>query len=273
MAGEWNSADKHANVTLSESDIRASCSTTSNGFAVRTVAAANIAASVGRYAEFECVSLGDYCMVGLAIGSAPLNIMHSEPDTDVCLHYSAGDYYPPASSFGSSWTTGDVIMFAFRNGKVYVGKNGTWFNSADFVAETGFMKSGLTGTWYLAASFYTASIRVHATAGSFAYSPPSGFQAFVSTGGGTLTKTLLDDALSPLVSETFDWAFFEQTTVAALGAPVDVGTDTTDGSGVLTMALVNTALTSGQVGGLLISNTAGSDTAQCRSHFAPIVIP
>ena len=150
MAGEWNSADKHANVTLSESDIRATCTTTSNGFAVRTIAAANIAASIGKYAEFEIVSLGDYAMVGLAIGSAPLNIMHAEPDTDVCLHYSAGDYYPPASSFGSSWTTGDVIMFAFRNGKVYVGKNGTWFNSGDPAAGTNEAFSSLTGTYFLA---------------------------------------------------------------------------------------------------------------------------
>jgi len=44
--------------------------------------------------------------------------------------YSAGSY---------TWTTGDILMFALdmTNKKMYVGKNGTWFNSGNPSAGTG----------------------------------------------------------------------------------------------------------------------------------------
>jgi hypothetical protein len=40
----------------------------------------------------------------------------------------------------------DVWMYLIKDGKFYIGRNGTWFNSADPSAGTGYYDSGLTGT-------------------------------------------------------------------------------------------------------------------------------
>lgn len=266
----WNPSDVNANFSLSESNVRAT--TTAGGWVGgRTVISMEDAASsVGRYAEFECVSLTNYCMVGFASRTATLDSgIYS--DSGSSLHYSIGQKYPGGSSFGSSWTTGDRVMLAVRNGKSYFGKNGTWFNSADFTAETGFAASGYSGRKYLAMAAHACSIRVFPAVADQTYSAPTGFFGFLAP--VTLTRTLLGADLNPLASQTFDWAFFEQNTADTLIAPVATSTATTNGSGVITINVPHTSLVSGQVGSLLISNTAGGATTQCRSHYAPIEIP
>lgn len=270
VAYAWNPSDVNAAVSLSEGNVRAT--TTASGWVGgRTVVSMEDAASsVGRYAEFECVSLTNYCMVGFAPGTATLDsVLYT--DVGSCLHYSNGTKYPGGASFGSSWTTGDRIMLAVRNGKSYFGKNGTWFDSADFTAETGFAASGHSGRKYLAMVAYACSMRVFPALADQTYSAPTGFIGFTTP--ATLTRTLLDADLNPLASQTFDWAFFEQNTADTLIAPVATGTATTDGSGVITINVPHTNLASGQVGSLLISNTAGGAATQCRSHYAPIGIP
>ena len=54
------------------------------------------------------------------------------------------------SSYGSSFTTGDTCNIALDldNGKVWFGKNGTWFNSGDPAAGTNEAFSGLSGTFW-----------------------------------------------------------------------------------------------------------------------------
>jgi hypothetical protein len=37
----------------------------------------------------------------------------------------------------TSYTTGDILMFAYKEGKIWIGKNGTWMNSGDPAAGTG----------------------------------------------------------------------------------------------------------------------------------------
>ena len=37
----------------------------------------------------------------------------------------------------TSWTTNDILMFAYKDGKFWIGKNGTWMNSGDPAAGTG----------------------------------------------------------------------------------------------------------------------------------------
>ena len=52
------------------------------------------------------------------------------------------DLYGNAGTGGSpisytSWTTNDILMFAYKDGKFWIGKNGTWMNSGDPAAGTG----------------------------------------------------------------------------------------------------------------------------------------
>ena len=55
---------------------------------------------------------------------------------------------PSSSDTGVSSTAGDIIMIAWKNDKLYMGKNGTWFNSGNPASETNplwTLPSG--GTW------------------------------------------------------------------------------------------------------------------------------
>jgi len=50
------------------------------------------------------------------------------------------------ATLGVAGAANDVWMYLIKDGKFYIGRNGTWFNSADPSAGTGFYASGLTGT-------------------------------------------------------------------------------------------------------------------------------
>ncbi len=83
-----------------------------------------------------------------------------------------------ASSYGTSFTTGDVISIALDmdDGKVWFGKNGTW-PTTDPTTGTGFAYDTLTGTVHPAISSEqsgTAFSSNHGQ-GSFSYPVPTGF--------------------------------------------------------------------------------------------------
>ena len=106
----------------------------------------------------------------------------------------------------TSWTTNDILMFAYKDGKFWIGKNGTWMNSGDPAAGTGDLVAQDGGrpsdrgdvTWFPYAGFnstYTANFGQDGTfagtetaggnsdengVGDFKYSVPSGFLAMCS---------------------------------------------------------------------------------------------
>ena len=68
------------------------------------------------------------------------------------VYTSNGEWYLDGSSqgaYGTSSTTNDILMFALDmdNGKFYIGKNGTWFNSGDPATSTNPMTTGISGTY------------------------------------------------------------------------------------------------------------------------------
>ena len=70
------------------------------------------------------------------------------------------------------------------NGKVYFSKNGTWQNSGDPVAGTGYAFSGLSGAMFIAVgtgSGTNAVTLLNTGATPFAYSAPSGYTAWDTT--------------------------------------------------------------------------------------------
>ena len=50
------------------------------------------------------------------------------------------------ATLGTAGAADDVWMYLIKAGKFYIGRNGTWFNSGDPDAGTGYYDSGLTGT-------------------------------------------------------------------------------------------------------------------------------
>ena len=81
----WNPSDKHANITLSNGDMRAT-TTTDGGYSVRSTAAI----SGKRYFEFELRSAfgGEVCAAGVATASEALTKFVGETTK------SAGEWYP-----------------------------------------------------------------------------------------------------------------------------------------------------------------------------------
>lgn len=82
------------------------------------------------------------------------------------------------TAMGATWTTGDTIRVAYANGKVWFGKNATWYG--DPAAGTGEAFSGIAVPVFPAASLNRGSsppdkITGRFTSADFAYSPPAGF--------------------------------------------------------------------------------------------------
>jgi len=123
----------------------------------------------------------------------------------------------------TAWVVGDVIMVAYKQGKVWFGKNGTWFNSGNPAAGTGDIvtaigdtlasKWGTDKTWipyvgynsgfklnFGADSSFSGSKTRQGNSdengyGDFYYTPPSGFLAMC-------TANLPAPAIDPAADDT-----------------------------------------------------------------------
>lgn len=92
------------------------------------------------------------------------------------------------SGLSSKWTTpavNDVYLFAVdqTNGYIWFGKNGSWFNSGDPASGTGYIYSGLA-SYDLAPyieDYQSSSSLANFGATTFAYAPPTGFNALCTT--------------------------------------------------------------------------------------------
>jgi hypothetical protein len=87
-----------------------------------------------------------------------------------------------SSSYGSSLSSGDVLMVAFDrdNSAIYFGKNGNWFNSSNPATQTSPAASSISTSL----TFFPMCGSVNASGGDinfgqqpFAYTPPSGFKS------------------------------------------------------------------------------------------------
>jgi len=88
-----------------------------------------------------------------------------------------------ATSYGSTLADGNILQVAvdLDAGKIWFGKDNTWFNSGDPVAGTNETFSGVIGPLLPAFSPYGLdSATLHASSGDVAYSPPVGFSVWDS---------------------------------------------------------------------------------------------
>ena len=141
----------------------------------------------------------------------------------------------------TSWTNNDILMLAYKDGKIWIGKNGTWMNSGDpangtgdLVAQDGSRPSDRGDvTWYPYAGYnstYTANFGQDGTfagtetaqgnsdgngIGDFYYSVPSGFVALC-------TSNLPDPTIGPGQDKQAD-DFFETILYTGNGAEQHIG--------------------------------------------------
>ena len=88
------------------------------------------------------------------------------------------------TSYGSSASAGDVVMVAFDadNGKIWWGKNGTWFASGDPAAGSNAAFTSIASDTYIPVfSFDRGRWIANFGARSFAYTAPSGYKALCTT--------------------------------------------------------------------------------------------
>jgi hypothetical protein len=142
------------------------------------------------YCEITCTASGTF--------DAAVGIRRNDSDTTVnfatglvCSVRASGSTF--AGSTGAtagtatSYSSGDVIQLAWKRseGKLFVGKNGTWMNSGNPAAGTGAMFTGVPGDGWLpyvggdnGTGNHTFTANFGATA--FTYSVPSGFAAITA---------------------------------------------------------------------------------------------
>ncbi len=183
QSAQWNSADKDADITLSNGD--RDCSTTNSG-SVRSL----LGRSSGKY--YYEVLITNYTGGSTRVGFADsaFTVTNNYPGG---AGNSAG--ISSSSNTVSGWTkaqTGtftvalnDVLGFAMDRAAGYgwVSRNGVWQLSGDPAAGTTPWITGLSGTIYPCAGYAGATsvaYRINTKASELAYSPPSGFSAWAA---------------------------------------------------------------------------------------------
>jgi len=177
----WNPADTDSGINLSNGDLLAYRDGTYYTAATRST----IGKSSGKW--YWEVSFfydpGDYCDLGVGRSTANLDSLvgsnlygWSYRNWDGHKAHSDSD-----SAYGSTYTTDVVIGVALDmdNGRIYFSRNGTWQNSGDPAAGTGYAYDGLSGTLYAMLAMYTDGSMMLANFGAtaFSYSAPSGFNS------------------------------------------------------------------------------------------------
>lgn len=176
----WNPLDKSADITLSSGNLYATKSGGSGYKGVRATKGIDIGSSNG-YCEIV-VSNAAFLLVGIAKASDPLTFPGAGPDG--WGYYGAdGDKYnnSAGAAYGGSFSTGDIIQIAIKNGSVWFGKNNVWQAGGDPAANAGAAFTGLSGVVFPMLGCFTDTLDAglaHFSTASFTYSPPSGFAAW-----------------------------------------------------------------------------------------------
>ena len=242
----WSPIDK-ATVTVSEGNTAAVPA--ADVHAIRATMA--LPATGKWYWEVAVSALGYGTGLGIADNASNLTANASSPETRT---YQFGSWFNSFNGgvvqYGTNqnvlgatnWTAAsqpaanDIIMIAvdMDNGSMWVGKNGTWFNSsgtANPATNTDPRWTGLSGTtWFPYMSGYGSvtpvTCRINFGQRAFAYTPPSGFKALntenitstaVSTSGSFTGNAAADGP--------FIWANGNPATLTINGNSVTFGTD------------------------------------------------
>ena len=189
----WNPADKGSTLTLSNGDLTVSSAVDSDFNMVR----ATIGKASGKwYWEYTVTNKGSSAqtlMFGVADATTANisgTIVFGNNPKQYGMQLDAGSVRvnggPTNDWAGSTPDTvnGDVwgLAFDMDNGRLYVHKSGTYLNSGDPAAGTGFVGHDFTGTYYPAFGVFPALCVLTANFGAtaFAHSVPTGYTSGVT---------------------------------------------------------------------------------------------
>lgn len=182
----WDPANTNTDIALSGGNLIAT--KVSNDALKSTRGVIGIAHDVAaNYFEVEIDEGGSspFMLIGVGTSSVDLASFVGNNASGWAYYQETGAKYTnnTPTAYGATWTTGDVLGVAFKNGKVWFAKNNTWQASGDPAADTGEAYSGIAGTIYPFASLYRQTAPSHVVSGrfkdaEFTYSPPSGFSAW-----------------------------------------------------------------------------------------------
>jgi hypothetical protein len=181
----FNPLNNPTSATLANGNLEVTANTTLFQAVTGTV----FASSGKWYAEFLMQTTATDQVVGIAANTFVPDSASNRyigRTADSYGFYSDGRkiYNNSFSSYGSSWSVGDILQVALDldNGKVWLGKNGTWQASGDPAAGTNAAFTGISGSYTFACSPYgTGKFFLNAGSRPFAYTAPSGFKALVDT--------------------------------------------------------------------------------------------
>lgn len=173
----WNSAALGSGTTLSNSDRTAASSGNTSDLATG-------GKSSGKWYMEMTKDSGSSTLIGVANSSSLRTNFPGENANSWAVYSANGNKYNSGTgaAYGTSYTNGDVVMVALDmdNGKVWMGKNGTWYNSGDPAAGTNAAYTGLTGTLMIigGGDATARSLTGNWGASAFTYTAPSGFSAW-----------------------------------------------------------------------------------------------
>jgi hypothetical protein len=178
---------KASSITLSEGNLKSVDS--SGAFTVAVFATQTVFDKC--YWEFQITNVGSNAARG-ACGVLPSNYTPTTFANDtlvagvtalgansvgMCPQVSA--IYQNGATTGiatGSWVANDVVMIAYNNGKLWMGRNGTWANSGNPAAGTGEVASGLdTSALPVICNRNSQTWIANFGQRPFAYTPPTGF--------------------------------------------------------------------------------------------------
>lgn len=180
----WNSADKDADVTLSNVDLTMSMAGSTTG-GVRTTFSV---AAGKRYFEVQQDNAGSASRIGIANGSYTLTVAPGHDanswsvDGDGNVRNNSGTAIRDIGTMPTA--SGGILMFSLDMdaGKLWIGDAdaNSWFESGDPAAGTGEQFSGITGPIFVCAGRSGGSSARGATLpliASYLRAPPTGFTA------------------------------------------------------------------------------------------------
>lgn len=271
MAVTWNPSDKDAAWGLSGSDKIATMTGSGAWKTVRATLGVPATHVGGVYFEVVCTTAWVNLMLGMSNLAAGLGASYNAGSSAhlysvTSAYVGTGPVYTAgAVAFG---TINDRIGIFLKNGLLFYRKNGTWLNSGAPAVNAGPVFHSMINTMYPTAVGFANSgsiVTLCANRTDITGSIPTGGAPLDST--FSLTTTLVDSAGAPLASTAVKWAVFNTADPSTLALIDKVGSGTTNGSGVITIAYDTTSIPVGGTCGVLFSTTSGTADANCRSHY------
>ena len=212
MAITWNPSDKHADITLSNGNLTAAHTGSSNGQAgVR----ASESKSSGKW-YFEIYlnkQTANAHTIGIIDAAHSLSKRAGEDGGAVGVgwHTGTGRIYRDGGyvSFGGSAAEGDYVQIAvdFSNGNIWLGVNNSWLSDGDPANGTNpaYTEDELTsGNFFATATLYDTGDHIctlRAAAADMAGTIPSGFSAYDAAAAGA---DLLVSFFKPAIKQSFN---------------------------------------------------------------------